>query len=120
MNKVEFITYSGKKILVEDFSSMKPGTDFIDQLNIARKMIASQAPKSVLALFDVSGTSFNSMTLEAMKEFTRNNTTYIKAAGVVGINGLLQIALATISKFAGREFITFKTRQECLDWLVRQ
>jgi hypothetical protein len=120
MNKIDFITHSGKKILVEDFTNMKPGSDFIDRLGDAKKIIASQPAKSVLALFDVSGTTFNNTTLEAMKEFTKANTPYIKAAGVVGINGLLQIALTTISRFAGREFITFKTREECLDWLVRQ
>lgn len=92
----------------------------LNEKNWARQMVASQPPKSVLAMFDVSGTNFNSASLEAMKEFTKANTPYIKAAGVVGITGLLQVALITVSKFAGREFITFKTREECLNWLVAQ
>jgi hypothetical protein len=120
MNKVDFITYQGKKVLVEDFTQMKPGPEFLQQLAYAQKIIAGQSLKSVLAVFDVSGTTFNSSTLEAMKAFTKANTPYVKAAGVVGITGMLQIALTTISKFSGREFITFKTREECLDWLARQ
>ena len=55
-----------------------------------------------------------------MKEFTKANTPYIKIAVVVGITGLLQVALSAVAKFAGREFITQKTRQEALDFLVEK
>jgi hypothetical protein len=118
MERIQFTTYKGKKILVEDFTNLKPGPEFLAQLVKAKALIASQPPKSVLALFDATGSTFNNEILNVMKEFTTANKPYIKAASVVGITGLLNIALSTISKVAGREFVSFKTREEALDWLV--
>jgi hypothetical protein len=118
MDKAQFITVKGKKVLVEDFTNVKPGKEFTDYLKIAHDMIAGEPPKSVLAVFDATGGSFNVEILNNMKEFTKSNTPYIKAAAVVGINGLLEVALTTVSKFSGREFVSFKTRDEALEWLV--
>jgi hypothetical protein len=120
MDRLQFITHKGKKILLEDFTNLPPGAEYIDLLKKAQALIATQPPKSVLALFDTSGGSFNNENLNAMKEFTRANTPYIKAAAVVGITGLLKIALSGVAKFSGRDFITFNTRAEALDWLAEQ
>jgi hypothetical protein len=120
MDKIQFITYKGKKVLIEDFTNTKPGDEFLTNLQKAQAMIAGERSKSVLALFDASGASFNGENLSAMKKFTETNTPYIKAAAVVGITGMLKIALTSISKFSGREFITFATRKEALEWLIRQ
>jgi hypothetical protein len=117
-NRLQFVTYKGKKILVEDFTNLKPGAEFLAQIQNAQALIATQPPKSVLAVFDATGSAFNNESLNAMKEFTKANTPYIKAATVVGITGLLQVALSAISKFSGRDFISFKTRGEAMDWLV--
>ncbi len=120
MDRIQFINHKGKKILLEDFSNIRPGIEFKDTLQKAQDMIASQPAKSVLALFDASGASFNNETLSAVKEFTRANTPYIKAACVVGITGLLQVAMVAASKFSGRDFILFKSRDEALEWLATQ
>lgn len=120
MEKAQFITYKGKKILLEDFTAVKPGPEFGELIKVAQGMIAAEPAKSVLALFDATGGSFNVDILTTMKEFTKANTPYIKAAAVVGITGLLEVALSTVSKFSGREFHSFKTREEALDWLAVQ
>lgn len=120
MRNIEFISYKGKKILIEDFSNVKPGPEFFDGLKQAQSIIASQPPKSVLAVFDVTGCSFNGELLNAMKEFTKANTPYIKAATVIGINGLLEVAQSAIAKFSGRPFHNFKTRDEAMEWLILQ
>jgi hypothetical protein len=118
MERVQFITYKGKKILLEDFTNLKPGPEFTTTLKKAQTTIATQPPKSVLALFDATGASFNNEFLNSMKEFTNANTPYIKDATVVGITGLLQVALAAVSKFSGRQFNSFKTREEAMEWLA--
>jgi hypothetical protein len=120
MEKLQFITYKGKRILVEDFTNQKVGPEFIEGIHKAQALIANQPPKSVLAVFDATGASFNNDILNAMKEFTRANTPFIKAAAVVGITGLLQIALTAVSKFSGRNFVSFNTREEAMDWLIKQ
>jgi hypothetical protein len=119
-NRLQFVTHKGKKILVEDFTNLKPGPEFVDWIHKAQVLIATQPPKSVLAVFDATGSSFNNEILNTMKAFTKANTPYINAATVVGITGLLQVALSAVAKFAGREFITFKTRNEAMDWLAQK
>jgi len=120
MERVKFIDYKGKKILLEDFSGLKPGEEFDKTLEEARKTIHSQPEHSVLALFDASDGYFDQDVMNKMKDFTKSNNPYMKAAAVVGITGLLKIALITVTKVAGRDFKTFNTRDQALEWLVAQ
>ena len=118
MGRIQFVLHKDKKILLEDFTNITVGSDFEELIKEAQTTIASQPPKSVLACFDATNCSFNTEMLNKMKEFTKANTPYIKKATVVGITGLLQVALSAVSKFAGREFNTFKTREEAMDFLA--
>jgi hypothetical protein len=120
MERIQFVTFKGKKILVEDFTKLSPGAEFDQNLQKAQNMIAGEAANSVLALFDATDCSFNTDMLNKMKEFTKANTPFIKKATVVGITGLLQVALSTVSKFSGRDFISYKTREEAMEFLAGQ
>lgn len=118
MDRIQFVTHKGKKILVEDFSNLNPGAEFYKTIKKAQGMIAAEPEGSVLAVFDATGCSFNSDTMNKMKEFTSANAPYVKKAAVVGMSGLLQAALSTVSKFTGRNFIVCKTREEAMDFLA--
>jgi hypothetical protein len=118
MDRIYFMVHKGKKILIEDFSSLKPGKEFLDTLVQAETTIAAQAEKSVLAVLDATNTTYNSEVLSAMKRFTQVNTPFIKASCVVGISGLLSVGLSAVSKASGRSFNTFNTREEALDYLA--
>lgn len=120
MERVEFIQFQGKQILLEDISHLGPGEDFVNTIESAKKIIRSQPEKSVLALLDASNVHFNSEMLGIISEFAKGNTPYIKSATVVGIEGLLKIVLSTISKAAGRDFHVFPTREEAIDYLIKQ
>jgi hypothetical protein len=120
MDRVTFLQYKGKAILLEDFSNMRPGPDFLALIKTAQATIARQPPGSVLALLDATGATYNAEIISALKNFVQANTPYIKCATVVGITGLLNVALVTITKVAGRSFHTFPTRQAAMDFLVTQ
>jgi hypothetical protein len=120
MERVAFTTYKGKKILVEDFTAMKGSPEFFDQLKYAQNTIAAEPAKSVLAVFDVTNTHYNTEMLSAVKDFTKANSPFVKAAAVVGIEGLLKIALTAVGTASGRPFITFPDRQAAMDWLAAQ
>ncbi|MBN2103512.1 hypothetical protein JW835_05670 [bacterium] len=120
MERIQFIEHKGKKILLEDFSGMKPGDEFAEVLAEARKIIHSQSKSSVLALFDATDAMYDHDTLDQVKEFSASNTPYIKASAVVGITGLRKIALTAVSKLSGRDFKVFNSRREALDWLADQ
>lgn len=118
MKRVQFITHKGKRILLEDFSFMKPGKDYARLLKETQKMISKEPEKSVLAVFDATGCSFTEESLKQTLEFTKANTPYIKGTTVVGISGLLQIAHSAITDSAGRDFIEFPNREEAMEYLV--
>ena len=118
MGRIQFVIHKDKKILLEDFTNITVGSDFDKTIREAQAVIASQPPKSVLACFDATNCSFNTEMLNKMKKFTKANTPYIKKTTVIGINGLLQVALSAVSKFSGREFNTFNTREEAMDFLA--
>lgn len=120
MARISFITHQNKRILLEDFTRFKPGDEFYRTLAEAKRMIHAEPEKSVLALFDATGANFDQEVVNAVKDFTVSNEPYIKAAAVVGITGLLKIALLAVKTFSGRDFKVFDTREDAMEWLVTQ
>lgn len=120
MERVYFTEHKGKKILIEDFSNLKPGDEFFQTISLAKKTIASQPQKSVLAVLNASGASYNTEILNLLKEFVQANTPYVRHATVVGITGLLEIGLTVVTKAAGRPLKSLASVEEAMDWLVEQ
>lgn len=120
MGRISTVEHEGKTILLQDFSGLRGGEEFQTAVAEARHYIASRPPRSVLSLFDATQTLYNTETLTAMKEFTKHNEPYMKASAVVGIEGILNVALMAVSRFSGRTFQTFKDRTAAMDWLVEQ
>jgi hypothetical protein len=118
MERIRFIEHKGKNILLEDFSEVKPGEEFNKILEQARLMIMSQPPKSVLALFDATGANFDMEALTALGDFVKKNTPHVKYATVVGISGLLTIALQAVQRVGGRDFKVCSSREEAMDFLA--
>ncbi len=118
MERIRFVQHKGKSVLIEDFSNLGPGEEFRSSLDAARKIIRSQPQGSVLALFDATGMKFNNEMVSEVKAFVKGNTPYIRAAAVVGVAGLLHVALTAISRFSGRPFNTFSDRRTAMEWLV--
>ena len=120
MERIHFIQHNGKSILIEDFSNLTPGKEFLGVIAFAQKTIASQPPHSVLALLDATNAHYDTEIISAMKQFVKANTPYIKCAAVVGIKGLLNVALNVLSNAAGRTFHSFPDRQSAMDFLAKQ
>jgi hypothetical protein len=120
VGRIQVVQHKGKDILIQDFSGLKPGDEFRTGIEEARTYIASRPPKSVLSIFDGTGAIYNAEVVSVLKEFTKHNEPYMKASTVVGIEGILSIALMAVSRFSGRVFKTFKDRQSAMDWLVEQ
>jgi hypothetical protein len=118
MERIHFIEVKGKKILIEDFSGLKPGEEFSRTLETARRTIAGEPPKSVLALFDATDAYFDKDSLSALGDFVKQNTPFIKLACAVGIKGLLVVALQAVTRLGGRSFKMFSTREEAIEHLT--
>lgn len=120
MGRIGTVVHKGKTILLQDFAGLRGGQEFQGAIAEAKRYIASQPPGSVLSVFDATGTVYNAETLATIKDFTQHNGPYMKASAVVGIAGILSIALMAVSKFSGRRFQTFPDRAAAMDWLAEQ
>ncbi len=118
MERIRFIEHKGKSILLEDFSAVKPGEEFKQTLDQAVRTIRSKPPKSVLAVFDATDSNFDMESLTALGDFVKKNTPFMKFAAVVGITGLLTIALQAVERVGGRDFKVCSTREEAMDFLA--
>jgi hypothetical protein len=119
-DRVRFILHREKKILLQDYSNLQPGPEFIELIRKARKLIDSQPFHSVLTLVDVTQSVFDTEVLVILKEFVKANTPYMKCTTVTGITGLKEVGLMAVSRVAGRPIKTFASREEALDFLAGQ
>jgi hypothetical protein len=119
MPEVSFITHQGVKILYENFENGKPG-DILPSIEKAKEVIFSQPKKSILALVNVKGASFDMSVTAALKEFVKGNEPYMKFAAVYGVEGLKEVIFKSVLAFTGRKnLILCKTLEEGKDLLVR-
>jgi hypothetical protein len=117
-SRVRFIEHKGKSVLLQDYSGMQPGPEFVELIQRARAIIDSQPFHSVLTLVDANNSVFDTEVLVIMKDFVKRNTPYIKYTAVVGITGLKEVGLMALTRVAGRPLQTFSTREEALDYMV--
>ncbi len=120
MERVMFVSHHGKSILIEDFSHLSPGREMLDTIARAQAVIAAQPPHSVLAVLDATGAHFDAEVMAAMKAFVKANNPYMKCTAVVGITGLLNIAVITLANASGRSFRSFESREAAMAYLAGQ
>jgi hypothetical protein len=117
-SRVRFIKHKGKSVLLQDFSGMQPGPEFVELIQRARTIIDGQPPHSLLTLVDVNNSVFDTEVLVIMKDFVKRNTPFIRYTAVVGITGLKEVGLMALTRVAGRPLQTFSSREEALDFMA--
>jgi len=118
--RIRFVEHKGKQILLEDFTNIKQEDAFIALIGKAQQVVHSRPPKSVLVLVDLTNARFTTKVSSVSKAAADSNTPYIKASILVGVSGLMEIMMKAISTFSHREFRSVDTREEALEWLIRQ
>lgn len=119
VSRVTFCEHKGRRILRLDFSHCKAG-EVLPVISEARAVIATQAPKSLYTLTDVTETGFNTEVSDAMKAFVNHNKPFVAAAAVVGVTGLKRIIFNAVVKFSGRKLHAFGSLAEAMDWPAGQ
>lgn len=120
MDRIQFINYKGKPVLIEDFSNLTPGKEFFETVSSAQKIITSQPHNSVLAVLDATNSHFDTESLAALKKFVVANSPYIQCSAVVGVTGLLHIAVNALQNVSGRKFKSFPDRDAALEYVISQ
>jgi hypothetical protein len=116
--RVKFIEHRGKQILFVDYVNCDATT--LKELIIeGHRVLAKMPPKSALTLNDVTGTYFDQESVRLLKETVVANDPYVKRGAVIGISGLQSLIYSAVQAFSRRKIPTFSTKEEALDWLVK-
>jgi hypothetical protein len=117
-DRIRLITHQGKRILLVDISNCSAA----DVLNISRMVPHYVMPEprgSVLLLADFTGAQFDRDAITSLKESAVFDRPHLKKSAWVGTENLPRVFYEHIKSFSQRELPTFKTREEAMDWLVK-
>jgi hypothetical protein len=119
MDRIRFITHQGKQILLTDLTNCA-AEEVIELLTEVQRIVTVQPRKSVLTLGDFTGAEFSRAAVTRMKEVAVFDRPYVKRAAFVGAESLPEVFYEALKTFSQREFRKFKTREEAMDWLIRE
>jgi hypothetical protein len=118
MDYVKVVTHHGKEIVHIDLAAC-PSNQVAAVLQSAHKVINKYPPKSALVYTDVTNATYTKEIATAMKDFTRDNTPYVKASAVKGADGIRMVLLQTVALMTRREMKTFDDETTAKDWLAK-
>ncbi len=119
MDRIGFIAHKGMQVLFVNFRSCTPEevkalTDKVEQV------VAAQPTNSVLLVADFSGAHFNKDAVTRLKVVTTHDRPFVKRAAWVCPENLPEVLFESIKRFSQREFPTFSTLEEALDFVVQE
>jgi hypothetical protein len=117
--RLRFVKHKGQAIFLIDFSHCK-GKEMLLLLDQVRADVARHAPGSVLTLADFSGAQVDKAVATKIKEVLVLDRPYVKKSAWVGTDSLPHVFYENFKNFSQREFPTFETREEAMDWLVKE
>ncbi|HOR85558.1 MAG TPA: hypothetical protein PLL98_03625 [Bacillota bacterium] len=119
---VDIIHYKGREICYLDVSMMstKDIQKIEEEMDRAKKLIATKPPKSAFMITNVTNVIFNSQMSELFKEYANHNTPYVKASALVGIGGIQKVVLAAVKRLTGRDYYLANTLEEAKEWIINQ
>jgi len=118
-NRAGFITHEGKQVLVLDFTNCTP-EEVTLLAEEAERIITGQPHNSALVLADFEGAQFSRDAVTRIKEVTTHDRPFVKRVAWVHTRNLPKVLYDGIKTFSQREFPTFETREEALEFLVKE
>ena len=116
-DRLQFVKHKGQAIYVLDFSHCQ-AHEMVLLLDQVRANIARHAPGSVLTLADFAGAHVDKKVATKIKETLVFDRPFVKKSAWVGTEHLPHVFYENFKSFSQRDFPTFKTREEAMDWLV--
>jgi hypothetical protein len=116
--RLRFIKHQGHVIYQVDLTSCS-AKELLLLLEHVRSDIARHAPGSLLILAEFTGAEVNKSVATRMKEILVLDRPYVKKSAWVGTESLPKVFYEHFKNFSQRELPAFKTREEALDWLVK-
>jgi hypothetical protein len=121
MSQTGFIEHKGMRILLMDFSNTHDKEQVLQTVKDIVKLAEKEPLDSVYGFVDITGSPFDTVIAQALKELAKLNKPYVKISAVTGVTGIKMVIFRSILYFSGRKNIVLKnSREEALDWLARQ
>ncbi len=117
-DRLRFIEHGGKRILLLDFTHCKK-KEMLLLMNDIRGTVAEQSKDSLLALADFTEAEVDKEVATRIKEVLVFDRPYVKRSAWVGTESLPRVFYENFKAFSRRDFPTFTTREEALEWLAR-
>jgi SpoIIAA-like len=118
-DRIHFIEHKGKKILLFDYSHTD-ATEMQLLLISVQAIVAKQKRDSLLVLADFDGAEIDHNVAMKIKEVLTLDRPFVKKSAWVGAEHIPHAFMENFHTFSQREIVTFKTREEALDWLVKE
>ncbi|HEV2467722.1 MAG TPA: hypothetical protein VGS78_00900 [Candidatus Sulfotelmatobacter sp.] len=116
--RLSFVKHKEKAIFLIDFSHCKI-REMLLLLDQVRAAVARHEKGSVLTLADFTGAEVDKKVATRIKEVLTLDRPYVKKSAWVGAEDLPHVFYENFKSFSQRDFPTFKTREEAMDWLIR-
>ncbi len=124
MERARLIDYQGKQIFFQDFSNVTDQEELLRILAAASAFAAAlttaSTGKTLRILTDVSESSFSPPIIDALREMAKYNKPYVLASAIIGVNAIKRVVFRVLILVTGRDISVFQSREQALDWLVRQ
>lgn len=118
-DRVRFIEHKQQSILLIDFSHCST-QEMMSVLADVQAMVTSCPRDSVLTLADFSGAQIDKDVAVRIKEVLVFDRPYVKRSAWVGTENLPQVFYEGFKQFSQRNFPKFSTRDEAMEWLVKE
>lgn len=116
-DRIHFIEHRGARILLLDFSHA-PAHQMQLLLAYVRTVVGKESPKSVLILANYEGAEVDHEVAMKIKEVLTLDRPFVKKTAWIGAGHIPHAFMENFHTFSQREIVTFKTREEALEWLV--
>ena len=118
-DRIHFVEHQGKQILLLDFShaSAHEMQLLLEQVRIT---VAQHARESLLTFADFNGATVDHAVATKLKEVLTLDRPFVKKTAWVGTESIPHAFMENFETFSQRDIVTFKTREEAMDWLVKE
>src|SRR5271154_6166518 len=117
--RIRFIEHRGRQILLLDFSHSN-AQEMQRLLDYARVLIGKQPHGSLVTLGDYTGATVDHAVATKIKEVLTLDRPFVKKTAWVGTESVPNAFMENFHTFSQREIVTFKTREEAMDWLSEE
>jgi hypothetical protein len=116
--RLQLITHQGQAILLIDFShcTAKQMMPILDEIE---REVAKHPKASLVTLADLTKAKFDKTVATRIKEVLARDRPFVKRSAWIGTESLPNVFFENFKTFSNREFVRFKTREEAMEWLVK-